>query len=87
VVEKKRHIAKTLTWRVVGTIDTMVIGYILTGDFKVGLSIGGIELFSKMILYYLHERVWYRSNFGVNEELHKDKGEDSIRPEESYDKT
>jgi len=64
MVQKKRHIAKTLTWRIVGTIDTMVIGYLITGNLMVGLSIGGVEVFSKMILYYLHERAWYKSKFG-----------------------
>jgi uncharacterized membrane protein len=78
MVQKKRHIAKTLTWRIVGTIDTMVIGYIITGDLMIGLSIGGVEVFSKMVLYYLHERAWYKSKFGLNEEHDKNKGEDTI---------
>jgi uncharacterized membrane protein len=74
MVQKKRHIAKTLTWRIVGTIDTMLISYLITGNIKVGLSIGGVEVFSKMILYYLHERAWYQSKFGLNEEHDKNKG-------------
>jgi len=67
MVEKKRHIAKTITWRIVGTLDTMFVGYLITGDVKVGLSIGGVEVISKMFLYYLHERVWYKSKFGVDD--------------------
>jgi len=51
---------KAVTWRMVGTIDTMVISYILTGSVKVALSIGGFEVFSKMFLYFLHERAWAR---------------------------
>lgn len=66
----KRHIAKTVTWRILGTIDTIVIGGLITGDWSIGLSIGGIEIISKMTLYYIHERVWYRSKFGVNERKH-----------------
>ena len=73
MVQRKRHIAKTLTWRIIGTIDTMLIGYLITGDIKIGLSIGGIEVISKMVLYYLHERVWYKSKFGIDEK--HDKGE------------
>jgi adenylylsulfate kinase len=61
----KRHIAKTITWRIVGTLDTMMLGWIVSGDLKIGLSVGGLELLTKMGLYYLHERVWYRSNFGL----------------------
>ncbi len=64
-ISHKRHILKTITWRVLGTIDTIVIGGILTGDWKVGVSIGGIEIISKMALYYIHERVWYKSKFGI----------------------
>ena len=65
MVSKKRHLLKTITWRIVGTIDTIVIGGLITGDWTIGLSIGGIEVISKMILYYIHERVWYKSKFGV----------------------
>lgn len=66
-VSKKRHLAKTFTWRIVGTIDTMALGWFISGNPYVGLKIGGLELVSKMFLYYLHERVWYKSKFGVNE--------------------
>ena len=74
MVEKKRHIAKTITWRIVGTLDTMFVGYLITGDVKVGLSIGGVEVISKMFLYYLHERVWYKSKFGVDDKHNKSEG-------------
>lgn len=67
----KRHIAKTITWRVIGTIDTMFIGWFVSGDITIGLSIGGFELISKMGLYYLHERAWYKSNFGLNDRKSK----------------
>ncbi|XLS30231.1 DUF2061 domain-containing protein [Flavobacteriaceae bacterium M23B6Z8] len=49
---------KAISWRVIGTIDTMVISYLLTGNLKVAFGIGSIEVISKMLLYYLHERVW-----------------------------
>ena len=61
----KRHIAKTITWRIIGTIDTMVLSWIITGDAMMGLKIGGVEVITKMILYYFHERIWYRMNFGL----------------------
>lgn len=62
----KRHIAKAITWRIVGTIDTIILGWILTGDPSTGLQIGGAELATKMILYYLHERAWYKLNIFKN---------------------
>ena len=60
MVSYKRHIVKTITWRIVGTIDTMILGWIVTGDLKLGLAIGGFEVITKMVLYYLHERAWYK---------------------------
>lgn len=65
VESKKRHIAKTITWRMVGTLDTMVLAWIISGNPMIGLKVGGAEMMTKMILYYLHERVWYKINFGL----------------------
>ena len=62
---RKRHIAKTLTWRGVGTLDTMVISWIISGNPFTGLKIGFAELITKMVLYYLHERAWYKIDFGL----------------------
>ena len=53
-----KSLAKTISWRVVGTIDTIIISYLVTGETTMALSIGSVEVVSKMILYYLHERVW-----------------------------
>ncbi len=64
---RKRHIAKTLTWRVIGTMDTMLLAWLISGDILMGLKIGGIEVVTKMVLYYLHERAWYKINFGLIE--------------------
>ena len=67
MVSYKRHIAKTISWRFIGTIDTMIISSIITGSWSLGLAIGGIEIVTKMILYFLHERAWYKfSKFGIN---------------------
>lgn len=68
LVSRKRHIAKTITWRIIGTIDTIILGWVVSGNVSIGFSIGGFELISKMILYYLHERAWYRIKFGVTPE-------------------
>ncbi len=65
-VEKKRHLAKTLTWRVLATSDTFLIAWVITGEINWAGAIAGIEVFTKIILYYVHERAWYRySKFGV----------------------
>ena len=57
----KRHFSKTVTWRFIGTIDTMVLSWFISGDLTIGLKIGGFELISKIVLYYLHERIWFKS--------------------------
>lgn len=62
---RKRHIAKTITWRFVGTLDTMLLTWWITGDPLTGLQVGFAEVLTKMVLYYLHERFWYRINFGL----------------------
>ena len=64
-----RHVLKTITWRLVGTMDTMFMAWLISGDPLVGLKVGGLELATKMGLYYLHERVWHRSDFGLLEIL------------------
>lgn len=64
---RKRHIAKTFTWRLVGTMDTMIIAWIISGNPLTGLKIGFAEVVTKMLLYYFHERIWYKINFGLSE--------------------
>ncbi|MDM5263961.1 DUF2061 domain-containing protein [Sulfurovum sp. XTW-4] len=59
-----RSIIKTISWRTIGTLDTVVISYLITSNFKMAASIGSIELFSKMILYYFHERGWNKVSLG-----------------------
>ena len=61
---KRRSIVKAITWRTLGTIDTIVIAFLLTGEIKTALSIGGIEIFTKMILYFFHERIWNMIKWG-----------------------
>jgi len=47
----------------------MIISWIITGSAAIGAAIGGVEVFTKMVLYYLHERAWYRfSDFGIDDE-------------------
>ncbi|WP_024955790.1 DUF2061 domain-containing protein [Sulfurospirillum arcachonense] len=59
-----RSLVKTVSWRAVGTIDTIIISYLITGNLKMATSIGSIELFTKMVLFYFHERAWNKISFG-----------------------
>lgn len=57
---KLKSIAKAVSWRTLGTFDTILISFLITGEAKMAFSIGMIEVFSKIGLYYVHERVWER---------------------------
>lgn len=59
-----RSMAKAISWRIVGTGDTIAIAWVLTGDVQTALAIGSIELVTKMLLYFGHERIWNTINFG-----------------------
>ena len=61
-----RHIIKTFSWRFIGTIDTVLFSWLLTGNPLTGLKIGGSETVSKMFIYYLHEKLWHKSNYGLD---------------------
>ena len=65
MIEKPhRSLMKAISWRTTGTIDTIVVSYLVTGKVKLAVSIGCIEVFTKILLYYLHERFWNRLSFG-----------------------
>jgi uncharacterized membrane protein len=66
----KRHIAKTITWRIVGTLDTLLLSWLISGDMSIGIQIGGLELVTKMILYYFHERVWFNADVDSSNKRH-----------------
>ena len=57
---EERHIMKTFTWRIIATLTTTVIAWMITGDPMVGLQVGSIEFVIKMFLYYLHEKAWHQ---------------------------
>lgn len=57
---KKRHLVKTFTWRFTATLTTIILTWLITGDYRFGLEVGFWEFSIKMVLYYFHERVWYR---------------------------
>lgn len=53
-----RSVVKAISWRLVGTMDTLVVSLIVCGDFRMASKIASIEVLTKMILYFFHERVW-----------------------------
>ena len=66
MVNYKRHLLKTISWRIIGTLDTILLSWIITGNWKWGVAIGTTEVITKMVLYFVHERAWYKlSDYGV----------------------
>ncbi|OGV34381.1 MAG: hypothetical protein A2020_04885 [Lentisphaerae bacterium GWF2_45_14] len=63
-----RSILKAISWRLIGTLDTIILSWIISGKISIAVSIGVFELFTKMFLYYLHERGWNRIKFGKSME-------------------
>jgi uncharacterized membrane protein len=61
---KKRSLVKTITWRVIATTDTFILAWLFTSDEVVAASIAGLEVVTKLILYYVHERGWSSLQWG-----------------------
>ena len=59
-----RSALKAISWRLVGTLDTILIAYFITGTISQALSIGFIEWGTKIVLYFFHERLWNKLRLG-----------------------
>jgi uncharacterized membrane protein len=59
-----RSLAKAISWRVTGSIDTILLSWLFTGSLAIAAAIGSTEVVTKMVLYYLHERAWNRIPLG-----------------------
>jgi uncharacterized membrane protein len=69
IVEKKRHIAKTISYRILSTLIGFIIMWWVSGSIRIGAAFGVAELIYKPIQYYIHERIWYKwIKFGLKKE-------------------
>ncbi|WP_372752262.1 DUF2061 domain-containing protein [Mariniflexile sp.] len=59
-----RSVVKSISWRIIGTLDTILISWIITGHLTLAFKIGSIELVTKMVLYFFHERIWNSIKWG-----------------------
>jgi len=64
IERRKRTLCKTIVWRIVASSATAIIAFIVTGEFSIALGIGVIDIFIKLIIYYLHERIWDKIKWG-----------------------
>jgi len=64
-MEKRvRSLLKAISWRIVATSTTMFLVFLFTGNLVLSVGVGSLELLLKLVLYYVHERIWNMSNFG-----------------------
>ena len=68
VISYARTTTKTATWRVIASLDTMLLAWFFTGNIGTAISIGGLEVFTKLVLYFFHERIWAKLPFGIEHE-------------------
>jgi len=59
-----QSLAKAVSWRLVGSVDTFVVAFVLTGHPGAAGAIASTEVLTKTVLYYLHERVWLIRQWG-----------------------
>lgn len=59
-----RSVLKALSWRLIGTLDTLVVSYFLTGEIGLATSIASVDFITKLVLYFFHERIWNKIKWG-----------------------
>lgn len=67
--KRSRSLAKTISWRIVATATTIILVFFCTGDLIISSSVGLLEIFSKIVIYYLHERIWNMLDLGREQEF------------------
>jgi uncharacterized membrane protein len=61
---RHRSLIKNITWRIVASITTALLAYLVTGNWKLSFGIGSLDVIAKFILYYFHERAWNKLTWG-----------------------
>ena len=69
MVLKRRHLAKSLTYRIFGSVSNAMLVWFISGDIKVGLLCGPADFVLKIVLFYVHERIWHRTKWGVDNDI------------------
>ncbi len=67
---RQRSLGKTITWRLVATGATILLVYLFTGKIDLALEVGALEIILKLLLFYVHERVWNRVKWGKKRDDH-----------------
>jgi len=62
--KRSRSLIKTVSWRAIAALVTIIVAFVLTGNLIISLSIGSIDTIIKLFVYYFHERGWNKISFG-----------------------
>jgi len=60
----KRSLAKAITWRITGTVDTFIISWFITGQLAIASGIALTEVLTKVCIFWVHERIWNKIKWG-----------------------
>ena len=66
----KRHVAKSLSWRFIGSLDTLLFAWLVTGNFSDGLNVSLVTTITKLVWYYIHEQFWFKSSVADSNKRH-----------------
>lgn len=66
--QRKRSIVKAISWRIIATLTTMTIVFLFTGELSLAAGVGVLDVISKLIFYYVHERGWNLVSWGKSKE-------------------
>jgi len=65
----KRSLTKGLTWRIIATVSTVILVFIVTKNFSLTIQIGFLDVMIKFILFYAHERAWINVRWGISSDV------------------
>ena len=69
---RKRSILKSITWRLICIVVSILTSFILTGEWDIAVAIGTVYNLITMILYYFHERIWNKICWGYENLIDKE---------------
>ena len=65
MVQRRRHLAKAISYRILGSSVTAIVGWAYTGSIQLGLMLSAVDATVKIVGYYFHERIWYKIRWGI----------------------
>ena len=61
---RTRSFVKGISWRVIATLTTMTLVFLFTSNLAITVGVGIFDILTKLLFYYIHERVWLKITWG-----------------------